>query len=79
MLWNFEDKLGYDANPFPDAPVPTHGRQRWMKIVLEAMKLQPCEPTFLQARDAIVDASVALNGGEYLCEIWTAFAYVSFL
>lgn len=35
---------------------------------------QPCNPTFVSARDAIVDADEALTGGDNACEIWTAFA-----
>lgn len=35
---------------------------------------QPCNPNFVQARDAILDADTALTGGENQCEIWTAFA-----
>ena len=45
-----------------------------MKLVLEAMKLQPCNPTLINARDAIVDADKALTGGANVCEIWKAFA-----
>ena len=35
---------------------------------------QPCNPNFLQARDAIIDADKALTGGENACEIWKGFA-----
>lgn len=35
---------------------------------------QPCQPTFLTARDAIVDADLMLTEGENHCEIWKAFA-----
>lgn len=35
---------------------------------------QPCSPTFVQARDAIIDADEALTGGENACELWKAFA-----
>lgn len=35
---------------------------------------QPCSPTFVQARDAILDADKALTSGENACELWTAFA-----
>ncbi|KAI5778556.1 Fungalysin metallopeptidase-domain-containing protein [Geopyxis carbonaria] len=78
VLWNFEDAYGYQSDPFPvfheGTAVPTHGRQLAMKLVLEGMKLQPCNPTFLSARDAIVDADDVLTGGENACLIWTAFA-----
>lgn len=35
---------------------------------------QPCNPTFIQARDAILDADLALTGGENACEIWKGFS-----
>lgn len=35
---------------------------------------QPCNPNFIQARDAILDADKALTGGENACEIWKGFA-----
>jgi extracellular elastinolytic metalloproteinase len=34
-----------------------------MRFVVEAMKLQPCIPDFVQARDDILDADVTLTGG----------------
>lgn len=80
VLWNLHDKHGYDENVFPTfrpgTRIPTAGRQLAMKLVLDGMKLQPCKPTFLTARDAIVDADKALTGGENLCALWRGFAYV---
>lgn len=35
---------------------------------------QPCNPTMIQARDAIIDADKALTGGVNACALWTAFA-----
>ena len=35
---------------------------------------QPCNPSFVQARDAILDADLAPTGGDNACEIWTGFA-----
>lgn len=35
---------------------------------------QPCSPNFVQARDAILDADVALTGGANKCDIWKGFA-----
>ncbi|KAJ1822483.1 hypothetical protein LPJ56_000810 [Coemansia sp. RSA 2599] len=45
-----------------------------LQIILDAMKLQPCNPTFIQARDAIVQAEANLTGGKYQCQLWKAFA-----
>lgn len=80
VMWNLEDKWGYQSAVMPvfraGTAIPTKGRQLAMKLVLEGMKLQPCSPTFLTARNAILDADRAITGGENLCELWRAFAYV---
>ncbi len=44
------------------------------KLVMQGMKLQPCKPGFLDARDAILAADSILYGGSHRCTIWTAFA-----
>ena len=41
---------------------------------MDGLKLQPANPSFTQARDAIISADMALNGGADLYEIWSAFA-----
>jgi extracellular elastinolytic metalloproteinase len=38
------------------------------------MKLQPCNPSFFAARDAIIQADQVLTGGENFCDLWTGFA-----
>ncbi|KAJ1987046.1 hypothetical protein GGI04_006152, partial [Coemansia thaxteri] len=43
-------------------------------IMLDGMKLQPCNPTFTSARDAIIQAESNLTGGANKCAIWAAFA-----
>ncbi|KAJ1882019.1 hypothetical protein LPJ57_001232, partial [Coemansia sp. RSA 486] len=52
----------------------TRGNCLALQIILDAMKLQPCSPTFIQARDAIVQAEANLTGGKYQCQVWKAFA-----
>ena len=42
--------------------------------VVTAMKMTPCNPTMLQARDAIIQADASLNGGANRCKLWAAFA-----
>ena len=77
VLWNLIDKHGKNDAPLPsfDANgVPTDGKYLAMKLVLDGLALQPCNPTFVSARDAIIDADKALTGGDNVCEIWSAFA-----
>jgi extracellular elastinolytic metalloproteinase len=77
VLWNLIDKHGKNDNDLPsfDANgVPTDGKYLAMKIVMDGLALQPCNPTFVSARDAIIDADKALTGGDNACEIWSGFA-----
>ncbi|TPX70025.1 hypothetical protein SpCBS45565_g01999 [Spizellomyces sp. 'palustris'] len=45
-----------------------------LQLVVDGMKLQPCYPTFVDARDAILQADELNNDGENICAIWEAFA-----
>lgn len=77
FLWNMVDKHGKNDDDFPvlnDEGVPEDGKYMALKIVQDAMAIQPCSPSFLDARDAIVDADEALTGGDNFCEIWKAFS-----
>ncbi|KAL7914211.1 Fungalysin metallopeptidase domain-containing protein [Trichoderma velutinum] len=77
VLWNLIDKHGKNDADFPtfdSQGVPTDGKFLALKLVLNGLALQPCTPTFVSARDAILDADRSLTGGENLCELWTAFA-----
>lgn len=44
------------------------------RLVINGMKLQPCQPSFFDARDAIILADEQLTGGENFCTIWKAFS-----
>lgn len=77
VLWNLVDAYGINDNRLPtfDANgVPTDGRFLALQLVTDGLKLQPCRPTFLDARDAILDADKALTGGKNQCLLWKAFA-----
>jgi extracellular elastinolytic metalloproteinase len=70
MYWNLVDKHGYDADLYNG----TGGNNIALQTVLDGMKMQPCGPTFVTSRDAILDADEVNNGGANQCEIWQAFA-----
>ncbi|KAJ4299673.1 hypothetical protein N0V90_004919 [Kalmusia sp. IMI 367209] len=77
VLWNLIDKHGKNDGPSPEFDengVPTDGKYLILKLVLDGLALQPCNPTFVSARDAILDADLALTGGDNACEIWKGFA-----
>jgi hypothetical protein len=41
--------------------------------VVDALKLQPCDPTFVEGRDALLTADLNANAGANECLIWNAF------
>jgi hypothetical protein len=50
------------------------GNQRALQVVTDGMKLDPANPTFIQARDSIIAADLAGFGGEDVPDIRSAFA-----
>lgn len=70
MTWGLIDAYGFDT----DFYYGTGGNNVALSIVTEALKIQPCNPGFVDGRDAILAADVALYGGANQCIIWDAFA-----
>ncbi len=70
MTWKLIDAEGFDQ----DWPHGTGGNNIALRLVLEAMKLQPCGPGFLDGRDAILKADSLLYDHAHSCMIWEAFA-----
>lgn len=70
MTWGLIDAHGFD----PDFYNGTGGNNIALALVTEALKLQPCNPGFVDGRDAILAADVSLYGGANQCIIWDAFA-----
>jgi hypothetical protein len=50
------------------------GNDLALRLVTDGLKLSPANPTFVQARDAILQADLVNSGGLNRGEIWTAFA-----
>jgi len=71
VYWNFVDTYGFD----PDLYLGEGGNNKILQNVVDGMKLQPCNPNFVDARDAIFQADKANYGGNSnWCLMWTAFA-----
>ncbi len=70
LTWAYVNKYGYDDNKYTG----TGGNNKVMRLVIDAIKLQPCSPSFVQARDAIIAADQATTGGQDYCLIWEVFA-----
>ncbi|KAJ3259721.1 hypothetical protein HDU77_004239 [Chytriomyces hyalinus] len=50
------------------------GNSDLMLLMIAGMKMQPCNPTFIQARNAIIAADQAMFNGKYTCSLWNGFA-----
>jgi hypothetical protein len=72
VYWNLVDRHGYNRNVY--APWSAGGNNLAMQLVMDGMKIQPCRPGFVDGRNAILAADVALTGGAHQCEIWRGFA-----
>ena len=72
VYWNLIDKHGFNRNPYEGWR--TGGNNLALQLVTDGMKFQPCDPGFVDARDAILAADRALTGGDNKCEIWAGFA-----
>lgn len=70
LYWAFVDEYGWD----PDQYYGTGGNNMAVRLVMDGMKLQPCDPGFVDGRDAIMAADQALYGGANQCLIWEVFA-----
>ena len=72
MTWNIIQQVN-NINPNIYNPAGGGGNTIALKLVTQGMKLQPCGPGFLDARDAILQADQLLYGGAYSCAIKEAF------
>ena len=72
MTWEIIQQAGINPNLFD--PTGAGGNTIALKLVIEAMKLQPCSPGFVDGRNAILMADQLLYGGQYRCAIVKAFA-----
>ncbi len=70
LYWAMVDEYGWTAN----LNTGNAGNTKAIQLVTDGLKQQVCSPGFADARDAILDADVADNGGANQCLIWETFA-----
>jgi len=70
LYWAMTDVYGYDDDIYEG----TGGNNMAIQLVMDGMKMQPCNPTFIDGRDAILLADEALHEGANRCLIWEVFA-----
>ncbi|SIP90519.1 Por secretion system C-terminal sorting domain-containing protein [Chryseobacterium sp. RU37D] len=71
LTWKYVEKYGYNNDVLAN---PNSGNARILQMVMNGLKLQACSPTFIDGRDAILQADLVGNAGEDKCMIWKAFA-----
>jgi hypothetical protein len=70
LYWAMIDKYGYDS----DIYTGTGGNNTAMQLVIDGLKLQPCNPGFIDGRNAIILADKLNNDGANELLIWEVFA-----
>ncbi|MDR6300030.1 T9SS-dependent M36 family metallopeptidase [Mesonia maritima] len=70
LTWAFIDEYGFDADIYNG----TGGNNKVMQLVIDGLKLQFCNPGFIDGRDAILQADVLEDNGDNQCLIWSVFA-----
>ncbi|KAF8886755.1 Fungalysin metallopeptidase-domain-containing protein, partial [Infundibulicybe gibba] len=77
MLHNVYDALvkehGFSENAKTDASTP-EGNVVFLHLFIDALSIQPCNPTFVNARDAWIQADRIRYAGTNRCLLWRAFA-----
>lgn len=72
VLFNLIDKKGFSPDLLSGNT--DHGNTLFIRLLIDGMKLQQCNPTFIQARNSIILADAILNNSDNKCEIWKGFA-----
>jgi len=70
MTWDMIDVYGFNPNFFTG----NGGNNKALQLVVDGLKLQPCNPGFVDGRNAILEADLLANNSDNKCLIWRAFA-----
>ncbi|KAF9044991.1 Fungalysin metallopeptidase-domain-containing protein [Panaeolus papilionaceus] len=73
VLTSLVQRHGFSPNARHN-PYTLHGNVVFLHLFLDALALQPCNPNFLQARDAWFRADKNRYRGRHRCILWRAFA-----
>jgi extracellular elastinolytic metalloproteinase len=80
VYWDLVDKHGFNGDWFntsakgkENSELPA-GNIIAFQLVVDGLKNQPCRPTFVDARDAIIQADEVNYNGANVCLLWKAFA-----
>lgn len=71
LHWAYAAKYGYSSDLMANM---ASGSARVIQLVTDALKLQACNPTFIDGRNAILQAEMLTTQGADKCMIWRTFA-----
>ncbi|KND04234.1 uncharacterized protein SPPG_01665 [Spizellomyces punctatus DAOM BR117] len=72
VYWNLVDQSGFSDDIFNANQ--EKGNIVAFQLFVDSLALQPCNPTMIAARDAILQADENRYDGKYKCAIWKGFA-----
>ncbi|KAJ3006740.1 Fungalysin/Thermolysin Extracellular metalloproteinase 5 [Thoreauomyces humboldtii] len=70
--WNVVNANGF-TDDFSDT-TSGKGNVLMTQYIVDSFKLQPCNPTLVQSRDAIIAAEKTVTNGANACNLWAGFA-----
>ncbi len=73
MTWNIIQQTGSITTDLYNS-AGAGGNAVALNLVMTGLKMQPCYPGYIDARNAILAADSLLYNGAYKCAIWNAFA-----
>lgn len=73
LLAALADNRGW-SNTFLTDSTGNLGNVVFMHLLMDSMSMVPCEPTFVTARDAFIQADQNRYNGDHYCIIWRVFA-----
>ncbi|KAI8851100.1 peptidase M36 [Chytridium lagenaria] len=73
VYWNMVDQTNSFESDITNVS-STAGNILFLRNLVDGLKLQPCNPTFLTSRNAFLSADVQNTGGNFKCAIWRGFA-----
>ncbi|KAK1232800.1 hypothetical protein PQX77_004081 [Marasmius sp. AFHP31] len=73
VLASLVSSKGFSSTAYTN-PDGSEGNVVFLRLFVDALAIQPCNPTFIQARAAWIQADENRYGGEHKCVLWKAFA-----
>ncbi len=69
LTWAYITKYGFNSNIYTG----TGGNNKVMRLIIDGLKLQPCSPSVVDFRTALIAADQATTGGQDYCLITEVF------